>query len=458
MKTLGEPADENQQGSLPVALKLGWGIGALGAAVLVNGISVLIFFYLVAILRIEPALAGAVVFAAKLLDVASDPIVGLWSDRLESPQGRRRPFLLWGAVISALSIGLIFATPIFERQWLTVMYVGAGLAVYTVGYTLFNVPYMAMPAEMTDSYHERSSIHAYRIVFVSLGGFLATAVAPAALEQMGRTEWISYAYVGIAGAIVVLISMLSSYFATRSARFTHRSHAVSKLVAEFSVIRKNRHFLRLIGVKFAQLTGVQTTQAALLFFIVQSLQMSLNILVLFGAVMTVSSIIAAPLLVRFSQRYGKRAAYYLAAGANIVYALSWSLASPGEPIWAIALRAILVGVALCGNVVMAMSMLTDIINHDAKKAGVRREGAYVSLYSFVEKLTAALGPLVIGVALSLVGFDTSLPSDVPQGDGVRFAILFAVSWLPSIMGVVAIWLLSGYRLTEADFVAGTRLQ
>jgi glycoside/pentoside/hexuronide:cation symporter, GPH family len=445
MATVTEKSDIN---ILPVSLKLGWGTGAFGVAMLMNGISVLIFFYMVGILKIEPALAGTIMFVSKLFNVVVDPIVGLWSDRIKSSRGRRRPFLVWGAVISAISFALIFTTPVFTNQWITAAYILIALCVYALGYTLFNIPYMAMPAEMTDDYHERSSIHAYRIVFVSLGGFVAASIGPALLEEMGRTEAASYGVIGIAGSILIFVSMIIAYFATGKARFTETSNAVSKLTQEFHAIRHNTYFLRLIGVKFAQLLGMQAIQAAMIFFIIQSLQLKLTIFVVFGVVSTLTSIAVAPLFLRFSRKYGKRNAYYIAAIANILYALSWTLAQPGEPMWAIGIRAFIVGIAMTGNVMMAMSMLTDIINYDAKVTGIRREGAYTALYSFVEKVTAAIGPMIIGFALSLANFDTRLPPDVPQGGNIDIALLFAVSWLPAFSGVIAIWLLSGYKLTE----------
>lgn len=447
------PGVRASDGSLPASLKLGWASGAFGVSILMNGISGLILFFIAGILKIEPALAGTIIFVAKIFDVFTDPIVGLWSDRLSSPRGRRRPFLFWGAIISAVSFALIFTAPIFDSQWLTAAYIFLALCIYAFGYTVFNIPYMSMPAEMTDSYHERSSIHAYRIVFVSIGSFISGSMVPFALQRLGRTDPSSYAIIGIACAVLIFLSMMIAYYSTANARFTETSNAMSKLVEEFDAVRTNKHFVRLIGVKFAQLMGVQTTMAAFIFFIVQSMQLSLDIFVVFGVVTTVTSIIFAPLLVKLSKKYGKRQAYYLAAVFNIAYSISWSFASAGEPIWAIAVRAFIVGIAITGNVVMAMSMLTDIINHDAKKTGVRREGAYTSLYSFVEKFTGAFGPLLVGFALSLGGFDNKLPPDVPQGGNVDIALLFSVSWLPAIFGLLAIWILSGYTLTEDDIQA-----
>lgn len=446
-QTAGMP---NYIGALPAGLKLGWSLGAFGAGVLVNGIAVFIFFFMVGILKIEPAIAGGIVFATKLINVATDPLMGVISDRHRSRHGRRRPFLPAGALLSGISMALIFSAPAFDQQWLTAGYMFVGLTLYSVGYAIFNVPYMTMPAEMTDSYHERSSIHGYRIVMVTIATFVATSVAPFVIERIGRTERSSYEAVGLVGAAAVLATMLAAYFSTAGARFSERGTAIQSPMADFRTVLSNRHFRRLIGVKLAQLIGFQTTQAALLFFILQSLQLGFDVLLLLGAVTSAVSIVATPTILALSRRWGKRAGYYVSATATILVALSWSFASPGEPYWALAARAALSGVAFSGNVMIAMSMLTDIINHDANTSDVKREGAFVALYSFVEKLTAAIGPLIIGVALSIAGFDTELPPDAPQGAGVQNAILLAVSWIPAVMGVVAIALLSRYSLSEEE--------
>ena len=436
--------------ALPTHLKIGWASGAFGIALLFNGIGALVFFYMIGILKIEPALAGSLIFVVKLLGAFTDASAGAWSDRIVSPRGRRRPFLFWGAFICAASFAMIFTAPVFASQWMTAGYVFVGLCLFSLGYSVYNVPYLAMPAEMTDSYHERSSIHSYRIVFVTLGGFVAGALAPAALEALGKTERSSYAIMGCAVAAMMLIALLSAYYSTRTARYTAQGSAKPGIGSDFAEIFRNRHFMRLIGVKFMQLTAIQCTQASLLFFLVQSLELKLTILVPFGLAMSVSSIISAPLLVKFSKKHGKRAAYFVASSVYVVYCFSWILAVPNEPTWAIILRGLIVGIAATGNVMLAMSMLTDIINIDARQTGQRREGSFTAVYTFTEKLTGAMGPLLVGTMLSLAGFNNKLPPDAPQSGDVTSALLITTAILPGVLGMVAMLILSGYRLRQED--------
>ena len=442
-------------GKLPFGLKLGWGTGALGVAVLMNGISGLILLFAASILKIDPWLAGVVIFLSKLFDVITDPLVGHWSDRHKGPKGRRRPFMLWGSIAGAASFVIIFTTPSFESQYATAAYLFLALCIYAFGYTLYNIPYMAMSAEMTEDYHERSSLQVYRIYFVVIGSTIATAGVKAALEFFGKTEAQSFAIVGVLCGLIIIVTTMLSYFATAKARFTlakeneTRSNLV-QMAESYGAVIKNGHFLRLIGVKFAQLMGVQTMGAAFAYFFVQYLGRDFYVLAIFGVAVTISTLVFSPLLVQFSKAYGKKNAYYVAAAVNIFYAVSWTFSGTGEPVWLIIIRAVLVGIAFGGNVVMAMSMLTDIINEDGDRTGIRREGAFTALYSFVEKLTGALGPLIVGIALTWVGFNKDLPFDVPQGDNVNTALLLAVSWLPAAFYLIAVVLLSGYKLTEDD--------
>ncbi len=435
-------------GEISRSIKLFWGSGALGVSVLSNAYGFLILFYMVSVLKIEPGLAGFLVFLTKLADVFSDPLIGLWSDRIKTSIGRRRPFLLPGAVLSGVSFALIFTTPIFASQWLTVTYVFVAMLIYTVGYTMFNVPYMSMPAEMTDSYHERSSIHAYRVVFVILGGFLAGSIAPWALEELGKGQWSSYAIIGVTGGLIVFISMMIAFLGTAKARFTEADVIVPNILSEISAIKSNPHFLRLIAIKTCQLLAVAASGSAMIFFIVNSLQLDLKILALFFAVLSAVSIISTPMLVKFSKRMGKPNAYIVSASAYVLYSASWYFAVPHEPLWAILLRGAIVGVAMSGNILLAMSMLTDAIEFDARVTGVRREGAYTSIYSFIEKFTSAFGPLIIGVAMSIAGFDKSLPPGELQSPAVHQALLLGMSYIPVVTGAIAIILIRGYRLDE----------
>ena len=107
---------------IPQRIKVLWSSGALGVALMMNTVAGFVLVYMVTVLKLEPALAGFIAFFPKIFDAFTDPLVGGWSDRLASKGSRRRPFLLWGAILSSLSFLMVFMTPIFENQTFTVLF------------------------------------------------------------------------------------------------------------------------------------------------------------------------------------------------------------------------------------------------------------------------------------------------------------------------------------------------
>jgi GPH family glycoside/pentoside/hexuronide:cation symporter len=450
------PGDERP---LPTPIKAGWASGAFGVAILMNGISALALFYFVSVLRMDPAVAGLLIFVSKLYDAISDPVTGYVSDRTQSGQGRRRPYLFWGALVSSVSFLMVFAIP-FTGPWpdptsgpalLASGYVLFALILYTTGYSLFNVPYMAMPAEMTQGYHERSALHGWRVMFASVGGFLSQSMAGVLLQYLGK-DWDAYATVGAVGAVLILATMLLAWRATRDAPAFPRSDARVPIREQIAGFVKNVPFQQILAIKLVQLVGVSASSAGLMFFLVNVVDLPLTKLPLIGGPMVIAVLTCTPLLVRLSKVVGKRGGYVLSAVCTGVIALSWMLAVPGEPDWALALRGFVNGIAFAGNVLFAMSMLTDAMELDYLRTGLRREGMYSALYSFVEKLAAAIGPVILGFALKFAGFDPKQPPSAVTEE-VRQAVLLSIAYIPAAMAIVAVLILAFYRLTQERLTA-----
>ncbi|MCC5868271.1 MAG: MFS transporter [Gammaproteobacteria bacterium] len=442
MSSMGAKIDQ-----LPVRLKLAWGTGALGSAVLMNSVTILILYYLVSVVRLDPGIAGTLVFISKLVDVATDPIMGMISDRVKFRRGRRRPFLVFGAFLSALSFAMLFTIPEFSSQTITSIYVLGVLVLYTLGYTIFNVPYMAMPAEMTDGYHERSSLHSYRVVFISVGSSIAGALAPILLQVFGEGRE-AYRVVAILFAGIIFASMVACYFGTREARFTYSTRSIHSVGVQVKLVLTNKPFMWLIATKALQLLGIASIGATTLFFITAYLRIDLANLAVFALINTIVTILMMPVFVKLSRHIGKRNGYMVSTVIFIIYCLSWIPAGPGEPlIWYYA-RAVLVGMCLGGNILLANSMLTDTIDLDARRSGMRREGTYAAMYSFVEKFSGAFGPLLVGWILAYVGFNRDLPRDAVQEPQVLFGILMGVSLIPAALALLSMITLAFYRLDQ----------
>ena len=181
----------------------GWGLGSLGLAVILNTLNVLLVAYLTLVVGIEPALAGSLVLLAKLYDVLTDLPMGWITDRTRTRWGARRPYLLVAGFVTPVSLVMLFSPPSGDK----VTYIVAALLLYATGYTLFNVPYLSMPAEMSRDTHLRTRMVAWRSLFIAGGTLFGVAIAPYMIGQYGGGAD-AYAMLGKIMAIVVAADFL----------------------------------------------------------------------------------------------------------------------------------------------------------------------------------------------------------------------------------------------------------
>ncbi|MAI89120.1 MFS transporter [Ponticaulis sp.] len=451
-----EPAATDK---LSTGIKVSWGIGALGTAVLMNSVSVLIVYYLASVVGMESWIAGLLLSLGRILDAATDPFMGYISDKTPNKWGgRRRPYLLIGAFLSALSILLIFNVPFRGDGVETISYVLFTLIFFGLGYTIFNVPFIAMPAEMTSDYHERSSIHSWRVIFAGMGMAIAFAGAGIILDWLadGRTNANGvqmntsgdYTILSLIFGALILVSMLIAWNGTRKAKMTFNTSKPIPGGEQMKSFFSNKSFLTIIGVKASQLIAVYASQTAQFFMVVEVLKRSSDQMALLSLPMVAVSILSAPLLVRFSRKFGKRWGYILSAMFTCASYLSWIFSDPSEPGYMLAIRGMILGVGFAGNVMFAMSMITDAIELDSIRTGMNREGMYTAAFSFIEKSAGAMGPALVGIALSYAGFDKSADVGVDNYEAVRQATLFGVAYIPAFFALVSVGILSFYKLDE----------
>ena len=416
-------------GTLLTSLKIGWGFGSVGTQIVLNSQSLLLLFYFVTILKLEPALAGTVLFGAKLFDAALAPIVGSWSDRTNTRWGRRRPFLFAGAFLCAAGLFFVFNTHTANAFVLLL-----ALMLISLGYSFFNIPYMAMPAEMTDSPLERTSIMSWRIAFVGVGTAVATSLLPVLVKYWGG-DAVAYGAMGMVAAVLTFIAMMTTFATSRTARATHSVGEPFSVRAMLSAVGSNGPFRYLLLAKLCQLVGLAAMSASVLFFFKEVIGGGETMLALWGLVANGASIASMLVWPLISKRYGKVPVY---CGAVLIYALfgfSWLLAGPGESTVGVLIRAVGGGVFAGGLSLMGQSLLPDTMAVDHVRSGLRREGVFAGAYSFVEKASFALGPMVVGFVFQLMGFAThgakgGDPNAVYIAIGVLSPGLYALSILP----------------------------
>jgi len=441
------PATTSAPGSPSlVRLSLGWGVGTLGASLLLNGFAIIAPFFLTTVLGASAAMAGLVLMLAKIWDVFSNPMMGALSDATQTRWGRRRPYLLLGGIVAGCAYAGLFSagvTPIGGSLWLVgLLVLGVG-----TGYTIFNVPYMAMPAEMVDDYSARTRMFSYRVFFIALGTVIGGAAGQKLAELAGGGRH-GYAVMGLAVGAGVLVAMSAAAFGTAGARFTHRTSERASFVTQLTSGFSNGPFVALLSVKFCQMFGLFTSQAMALFIVRFVIGQSKpgNWVLAFGIASMAMNMAAIPLWLKIARRFEKRRTYMAATVLYSLNALTWLLASPAESLAMFSLRGMVFGFAAAGMLLMGQSMLSDVTEYDYRRTGLRREGVFSGLYSFVEKGAAAFGPAILLFVYQATGFQSKAGVQTPEAiDGIRHA----AAYLPCLYFGLSIPLLLFYHLDEA---------
>jgi glycoside/pentoside/hexuronide:cation symporter, GPH family len=389
---------------LPLVTCVGWGAGTLVTSLLLYTSNALLLRYLTDFVGIAAAVAGTLLAVSKVFDAVIDPPIGILTDRTRSRMGRRRPWMLAGTLLGCVVIVLMFSVPRIESEGLLLAYVAVLLCLYALAFSLFNIPYLAMPAEMTRFPDERSYLIQFRVYFSAAAALLASSAAPALLQAFGRTHE-AHSLVALLLAPVLLFGGLFAVFATRHAPATH-SEVVAPvgLRDQVQMLAGNVPVLMLLASDLTRLIGVTSQAVTAAFFTTYFLRVSDYMLGLLLGASTVALIVSQVFWVALSRRTSKRVAYAVAAAGFGVVTLSWLTAIPGEPTYAVLARAAGAGFCSGGLFLMGNSMLPDAVEHDFHLSGLRREGNLVAAFTFCEQVAHALAIAGVGWLIGAAGF------------------------------------------------------
>jgi GPH family glycoside/pentoside/hexuronide:cation symporter len=430
-------------------LFMGWSVGTLGVSVLLNTQNAAALFFFINVLSIEPWVAGVILTGSKIYDSVTDPLMGNISDRTNSRWGRRRPYLLTGGLACGFCFALLFAPPQLSSETATIVYATCILLLLATAYTVFNVPYLAMPTEMVEDYHDRSRLMSYRVVWISIGTFIATAVYPAFLgflqDSMGFESRAAFALLGVVWGVVISVGMVAAFFGTRNAKFTQQVRVDLPFSERLKSAMENRPFILLLGIKLSGLLAFAAILASKFFFATVVMLKGVQIVAIFGSMQLVGQITTLPMWLAYSKRVGKRKVVMVATAAMILFTLTWFMSGPDESLWIYGLRGLLLGIGASGTQLGVNSMLPDVIEYDYRRTGLRREGIYAGFISFTEKLAFTLSAVILGSFLSYMGFiKGAAPADQPASAG--FAIMMCIAVLPIGLYIIKMVLLCFYDL------------
>jgi len=449
----------------PLLVKFSYSLGQMAQSGAFDTAIGFIFFYYTAVLGLSGGLVGAALAIGLCFDAVVDPLVGSWSDNISSRLGRRLPLMIAATPLMCVALGLLFsppshmATPLLFA-WLTVTSIAVrGLI------SLFNVPYIALGAEMADGYAERSKVVAWRAVAGIAAGVLVTALAymvffakpPGLLSRDGYPGFGWSVALLLFGAAGICCAGIMRYAARLPRAATVTTSIWRRLPGEMAEIFRNKSFRILFGsaVIFYVAVGANATlnnHAQIFVWKLQPIMMQV-----IGYIYLVGILVGVPITPVLSRWLEKRTVVIVGVAMIIVswlllpmlrasglYAPAGAGAMP-----ALGANAFFVGIGVGFTAIAYPSMMADAADEHELLFGARREGLYFSGLGFAAKAATGLGVLVGGFALDLLRF----PRDAGQaGVTLPSAMLneLILAWGPgaAVFGIVTVVVFAPYAITR----------
>lgn len=454
--------DAQLPGAQPIApLQRGtitrYAFGSFGTGGFATLPGLVLVYYLTDSLAVAPLWAGLVIATAKAWDIVLNPIIGALSDRALRFGGSRRPLMLLGALALPVFFILTFAVPHDVAPSAAAIWVLLAFLLATTGFSLFQVPYIALPAEIAAGYDERTRLLTWRVVLLAVAILLFGAGGPA-LRAAAGGGYAGYLVMACAAAAVISIGMLiACTIAPRQAPQPRdageRGNLVATVLAQyrssFGVLRTSQPFRVLLAAFVLQGMATGEMLAGASYVATWVIGSEAAVTPLFVALIG-PALVCTPLWGLLAGRIGKERTFRL---ASLLFALA--AASLVLQIW-LPGAWLYPAVGLCGAAYAAMqslpmAMLPDTISDDARRHGPGRAGIFGGIWTAGETAGMAAGAALFAVALMFGEYRQHAgDAEVVQGDAAVAAIIIGFSVVPAILVGLSLWPLARYGLRRED--------
>ena len=443
---------------IPLRQKSAYAVGML-----VNNLQAAALPAMVVILNLglgmNPVLVGLIAAIPRAFDAISDPMVGYISDNTHTRWGRRRPYILIGAILSGLVFALMWQLPEGHSEsfyfW---VFLGASI-VFFLAYTLYAAPFVAFGYEMTADYHERTRLHMFantvgQLVWLGVPWFYAIMANESLFRDTVHGARTLAIAVGVAVAVLGVVPAIAC---------RERHAPVPTAGGKQGVLANTLEFLKGIGITFKCSPFLKICAATFLVFNGYQLGISFSLYVMiyylfggdnsqagellgwFGTLTAAATLVVIPVTGWLATRIGKRRTFLITVSISLVgYALKWFGYNPDHPYWLL-YAAPFVAFGVGSLFTLMGSMIADVCDYDELTTHKRREGVFGAIYWWMVKIGMALAGLLTGIMLNASGFAVELQA---QPETALFLLRVFDVGVPLITSALAIFIMFTYQISE----------
>ena len=443
---MNEPKESQK---IPTRTKLFYGVGDLGNAIVNSAIQFFLMKFYTDGALVLPSLAGNALLVGKIWDAINDPLFGWITDRTQSRFGKRRVFMIFGAIPLGIAIALLWFVPTTDRI-LTFIWIAFTFILFDTLWTLTNVPYYALTSELTDDYDERSSLTAYRMVMAVPAYLVGAALTPAivGLFALQRT---GYAFIGILYGAIAAAVLLISAAGIRERKGLVLTKPETTPLKSLSIALRNKPFVWLSVTYFIVNISFAFTKTLMAYFLEYQLLMKDETSLVMG-LMLICVTLSLPFWRWLSQKMDKGPAYGLgmAIGALSI-ALTFFL--PHKSTNVIYFISALAGFGFSAQWIFPWAMVADVADYDRLETGQQRSGMYYGVWGLATKISEALALAAVGWVLTGFGYQANVEQTTQALLGIR--LFFGV--IPAIFIFISLPFLFKYPITRKSHIEVIRL-
>ena len=439
---------------LTVKQKLGFGIYDLGGNMFFTLMSFWVLKYLTDTVGLAAGLAGAAVMIGKIWDSVNDPLMGYITDRTMSRWGRRRIYLLLSAIPMLLAMFFFFTAPSYLPVSLHFAWAVVALILLDTASTMGNIPYSSLTPELTNDYHEQSSLNGYRFgcaVFGTIAGAVAVQPLVQTFARPGAPEPLidprGFSMMGlILGSIMAIVTLLT-FFGTKENKITKEELPKQGFIKSYIGVFKNKPFVILFMSYALHMTGICFITTALPYYTENVLRRG-DVTTMAMAVLLLTAMVFIPVSVKVSKKIGKKITYQicfaiLSSACLILYFLGHLL-----PLGFFYGLLVYAGIGVGFSYVSPFAMIPDTIEYQSSKEKQRNEGSYYGMWTFISKMGTAIALFITGLILEAGGYISTAGEGAIQPGTVFNSIRLIIGPLPAIVLAGAILMLKFYPLNE----------
>jgi len=432
------------EGKLSLRVKLGYGAGDLGGNLFFTVVAFWLMNFLTDEVGLSAGLVGVALMLGKAWDAITDPAVGILSDRTRSRWGRRRPWLLFGSVPLGVSFWLLFTSPGSESQttllvWATLVYM-----LTCTAYTTVNIPYNALTPELTKDFDERTALNGYRMAFAGTGTLIGAGTA-LLIVGLFTSRTVGYSVMGAVFGGVMTLTALIPFLAVREPE-DPPAPARGNILRTYLQALRNRPFVLILVPWVLNTAGVTVVTATMIYYF-KYIYDNEALMPIAVAVLIVTAMVFIPIWVKLSERLGKRNTYVAGLTIFIVALMAFFFLGHTLGVGFAFVVMVVAGIGFSTHYVMPWAIVPDTVEYDFAETGLRREGVYYSLWTFMIKLGQAAAGLMVGVILEAFGY---VP-DVAQSTSALFGIRFLIGPVTGICFGLGILVLLFYPIDKARY-------